>query len=187
MRSVALIVLVLACRGESRVTAPPRTEPPPCTATAAIELRDKAQRAVGLSAQLSLALPLAWPSDREGVVYFAYPTEALPTGVQRTRLRSASHRVVFAPVTGAPHVERLDASSVLGTQDEPAEPTDATEIARAEQALVDLVAGCRTTEQATGEIDVYLRWLADEPRIAEDLARRSEPFTTWLRTADRSP
>ena len=185
MRIVALLGLVIACRGEARVTAPPKTEPPPCTSVAAIELRGKAQLAVGLSAQLTLALPLAWPSDREGVVYFAYPSEALPTGIQRTRLRSPSPRIVFAPVTSAPQLEAIDSSSVLGTQDDPAEPTDATEIARAEQALVDIVSGCRTADQATGEIEAYLRWLEDEPVIAQDLARRSEPFTTWLRTADR--
>lgn len=156
-----------------------------CTRVVAGELRGRAQTAVGFSVQLTLALPVTWPSSNEGVMFLAYPSETLPTGMQRTRLRSPSHRIVFAPTSTEPRVEVMNASTVLGTQDDAAEPVDPALVERAEQAMVDIVSGCRTAEQATPDIAPYLRWLDDEPVIAHDLDQRSQPFLGWLRTVKR--
>ena len=159
-----------------------RTEPPDCKHVAAGELRGRAQIAVGYSVQLSMALPVAWPTSNEGVMFLAYPSETLPTGMQRTRLRSPSHRIVFSPMNGEPRVESLGTSTVIGTQDEMAERVDPALVARAEQAMVDIVSGCRTAEQATTDIRPYLQWLDHEPVIAQDLDHRSRTFIGWLRT-----
>jgi hypothetical protein len=159
-----------------------RTERAACEHVVAGELRGRARIAVGLSVQLSLALPIAWPTSSEGVMVLAYPSETLPTGMHRTRLRSPSHRIVFAPINADPRIEPLGESTVLGTQDDTAEPVDPALVERAEQAIVDIVAGCRTAEQATNDIRPYLRWLDEEPVIAQDLVRRNRNFIAWLRT-----
>jgi hypothetical protein len=159
-----------------------RSERADCKHVTAGELRGRAQLAVGYSVQLSLALPVAWPTANEGVMFLAYPSETLPTGMQRTRLRSPSHRIVFSPASAEPRVEPLGTTTVLGTQDEMAEPVDPALVARAEQAMVDIVSGCRTAEQATTDIQPYLQWLDHEPVIARDLDHRSGTFMGWLRT-----
>lgn len=156
-----------------------------CKQVVAGELRGRAQIAVGFSVQLSLALPIEWPTSSEGVMFLAYPSETLPTGMARTRLRSPSHRIVFAPLNAEPRIEPLGTSTVLGTQDVAVEPVDPALVARAEQALVDIVAGCRTPEQATADLRPYSQWLDHEPVIAKDLVRRSRSFIAWLRTVQR--
>ncbi len=153
-----------------------------CTQVAAGNLRGRAQVAVGTSVQLTLALPSTWPSSQEGVMFLAYPSETLPTEMHRTRLRSPSHRIVFSPANAEPRVEPLGTSTVLGTQDDTAEPVDPALVARAEQAIVDIVSGCRTAEQAITDIRPYLQWLDHEPVIARDLDKRSRNFMGWLRT-----
>lgn len=162
-----------------------RTERPACTHVVAGDLRGRAQVAVGYSVQLTLALPIAWPTSNEGVMFLAYPSEALPTGMQRTRLSSPSHRIVFSPMNAEPRVELLGTSTVLGTQDDSAEPVDPALVERAEQAMLDIVSGCRTAEQATPDIRPYLQWLDHEPVIAQDLDHRSGTFIGWLRTSQR--
>jgi hypothetical protein len=159
-----------------------RTQRFDCKPVAAGELRGRAQVAVGASVQLSLALPSAWPSSTEGVMFLAYPSETLPTEMHRTRLRSPSHRIVFSPANAEPRVEPLGTSTVLGTQDDTVEPVDPALVARAEQAIVDIVSGCRTAEQAITDIRPYLEWLDHEPVIAQDLDKRSRNFMGWLRT-----
>lgn len=159
-----------------------RTERPDCKHVAAGELRGRARIAVGYSVQLTLALPIAWPASNEGVMFLAYPSETLPTGMQRTRLRSPSHRIVFSPMNAEPRIEPLGISTVLGTQDDTAEPVDPALVERAEQAMVDIVSGCRTAEQATTDVQPYLQWLDREPVIALDLDHRSRTFIGWLRT-----
>ncbi|MBA3452927.1 MAG: hypothetical protein H0T42_07540 [Deltaproteobacteria bacterium] len=161
------------------------TERADCKHVVAGELRGRAQVAVGLSVQLTLALPIAWPTSSEGVMFLAYPSETLPTGMQRTRLRSPSHRIVFAPVNAAPRIEPLGTSTVLGTQDDMAEPVDPALVDRAEQAIVDVVGGCRTAEQATTDVQAYMKWLDHEPVISQDLVQRNRSFIGWLRTVQR--
>lgn len=159
-----------------------RTERSECKHVTAGELRGRAQIAVGYSVQLTLALPIAWPTSNEGVMFLAYPSETLPTGMQRSRLRSPSHRIVFSPMSAEPRVEQLGTSIVLGTQDDTADRVDPALVERAEQAMVDVVSGCRTADQATTDIQPYLQWLDREPVIAQDLGHRSRPFIGWLRT-----
>lgn len=172
-------------------TSKPRNEPgvmtehPDCTRVVAGELRGRAQIAVGYSVQLTLALPIAWPTPNEGVMFLAYPSETLPTGMQRTRLRSPSHRIVFSPMNAELRVEPLGTSTILGIQDDTADPVDPARVARAEQAMVDIVYGCRAANQATTDIRPYLQWLDHEPVIAQDLDHRSAPFIGWLRASQR--
>lgn len=156
-----------------------------CAPVTADTLRARAQNAVGLSMQLTPALPVAWPAVREGVMFLAYPSEILPTENQRTRLRSPTHRIVFAPGNGEPRIERLDSGRVLGTQDDTAEPIAAALVGRAEQAIVDIVSGCRTVDQAATELGPYLQWLDEQPIIAQDLGGRIGGFIAWLRTVRR--
>jgi len=196
--SITLALVSSACgrsperdREPDVTTAKPRndlevkTERADCKHVLAGELRGRAQIAVGYSVQLTLALPIAWPTSNEGVMFLAYPSETLPTGMQRTRVRSPSHRIVFSLLNAEPRVELLGTSTILGTQDDSAEPVDPVLVERAEQAMVDIVFGCRTAEQATMDIRPYLQWLDHEPVIAQDLDHRSGTFIGWLRTSQR--
>jgi hypothetical protein len=54
-------------------------------------------------------------------------------------------------------------------------------IERAEQALIEVVAGCRSADEARAELAGYLEWLQLHPAMGGDLEQRGEKLLSWLR------
>jgi hypothetical protein len=111
--------------------------------------------------------------------------EPLPTGVVRFRIQGPSKRIVFASLGAEPVVEALHPGVVLG---EEADRLDGAltgdaeaRIERAEQALVEVVAGCRSVDEARAELAGYLEWLQLHPSMGRDLEQRGERLLSWLR------
>jgi hypothetical protein len=54
----------------------------------------------------------------------------------------------------------------------------------AEQALVEVLSGCRTADAAAAELRGYLSWINAHPSAGKDLASRAPEFFAWLRKPD---
>jgi hypothetical protein len=153
----------------------------------ATELRDKAEAALGSltpGARLTPALPAAWPDAGGKVVYLACLREPLPTSLASDVVHAPSDEVEVDVASGATRHTALPARSPLGEEQRalPGDgPPDADELARAEQALVDVVAGRRPADGARGDLAPYGRWLAAEALLAGDLRGRFGAFFEWVK------
>jgi len=128
------------------------------------------------------ALPFAWPDAQGKLVFFAYETEPRLENSMSTEVTGPTHRVVVALASGEPLVEKLRAPRVLGVERDDKPGPRRGEMPRAEQALVDVVAGCRTPDDAAADLRPYLAWLERAYVTAADLEKRAGPFIAWLKT-----
>jgi hypothetical protein len=153
------------------------------------EARESAQRLKeetdGSAFRLLLTPPLpdAWPpSQGSGVVYWAYVSEALPTGEASYEVHSPELGIRFIPTVQGKdraRIERL-ASRLLATETrEPNQPQDVLD--RAAESLFRIVTGGSTSEDPQQLRAVYGTWVRDHPVIAAELAARSTPFFDWLK------
>src|SRR5262249_34089324 len=127
-------------------------------------------------------VPARWPSAGGGVAYWAYHSEVLPTGVVKYRVRGPTLEVSFASLGGPAHVRRFGPGQILGTREEVEPPPfDEQRLLQAEQAVVDVVAGCRDAETARADLAPYLDWLRLHPLVGRDLETRAPAFFSWLR------
>jgi hypothetical protein len=150
------------------------------------ELHQRVDAALGsrrTGLQLTPALPPGWPQASGKPVFFAYPVEDLPTGIISTRIHAPSHRITVASSDDTILVEPLASTRVLGTERSQGARPDPAALARAEQALVDVIAGCRATDDAAADLGPYLEWLDDHDIIAQDLEQRVGGFLAWLRAS----
>jgi hypothetical protein len=71
---------------------------------------------------------------------------------------------------------------VLGREDFPYQQDDELPLVpRAEEVLVNVVAGCRQLESARADLHPYVAWIDAHPEIAGDLEKRSPSFIAWLK------
>ncbi|HEX8706137.1 MAG TPA: hypothetical protein VF815_45300 [Myxococcaceae bacterium] len=52
---------------------------------------------------------------------------------------------------------------------------------RAEQLMVEWVAGCRSADEMRSDLAAYLDWLLQNPVMGGDLEKRHSEFFSWLR------
>jgi hypothetical protein len=134
------------------------------------------------AARLAPLLPDRWPDPR-GARFYAYHIAPLPTGVVAYAVSGPVARIDFARPDAAPALEHLKPARKLGREDDPlasgAEVTPQA-LAVAEQALLEVIAGCQRPEGAPAQLEPYRAWLAAHPRIAEDLGKREPAFLAWI-------
>jgi hypothetical protein len=134
----------------------------------------------------SMLLPLSWPPRAQGIQVVAYRFEALATGVVSHKIHGPSHRITVTPWVGEPRVERFE-TKVLGREYEGAELASSAEMTRAEQALLDVVARCRSADSAVRDLSAYLAWADQHPVRGRDLFARYPDFFNWLKQRVPAP
>ncbi|NOJ93027.1 hypothetical protein HMI51_08800 [Corallococcus coralloides] len=157
---------------------------PPKTASAFVE-QAREELGPGMAgAQFAPVLPTHWPPKGGGLEYFVYRSEPLPTGIVKSEIRGPTERIHFATPGAKPLVESLGNAAVLGVEEtamrESLNPPQ-NHVERAEQALLDVVAGCRSLDEARGDLEGYLEWVEQNPLQGRDLARRGDTLFSWLR------
>jgi hypothetical protein len=130
---------------------------------------------------LSPLLPSVWPPrehEPARVEWYAYDSVPLPTGAIAYRITGPRSRVVIDLPDGEPRVEPVREPSAHGTSRDAHFDRDA--LARAEHALVEVLAGRRIAALARPQLAAYLQW-ADAADVlgAEALSRKPE-FFAWL-------
>lgn len=198
--STAVALVILACTGGSqrdsaRAALPASNEKgktamaqkqSPCAAPkTAAELREAARSALGSGvvwADFAPLLPTRWPAAGGGIVYWIYHSEALPSGMVRYKVRGPTEEISFPSLSAPPAVRRIGPGKVLGTED-PVERSAADEsrLLEAEQAVVELVAGCRDADAARAGLKAYADWLRLHPFVSKDLETRAPTFLAWLK------
>ncbi|MCC7374721.1 MAG: hypothetical protein IT581_08690 [Verrucomicrobiales bacterium] len=130
--------------------------------------------------QPSLALPADWPPTGTSVEFLVYEYEPLPTGRVAFQVRGPVRRIVFPSASEAPAVEAVASARDLGIEQESATSQASADWAVAEQALLDVMSGQRTAQEASGELIGYLHWLERHPALGADLRVRKQAFFEWL-------
>jgi hypothetical protein len=125
-------------------------------------------------------LPTRWPADGGGVVILAYEMDWLNDGPAWYRPRGPTHEITFTSLKDAPRFRRLGRGKKLKAPGF-ASSEEVASLSRAQQALVDLVAGCRKPEGAKYDLVYYLEWLRLHPEIGKRIEARSPAFVAWLR------
>jgi hypothetical protein len=89
--------------------------------------------------------------------------------------------VVFSGPGAPARVERMPAND-LGTETSSGGPPRnlGAELARAEQVLVDVIAGARAPGDAREQLAAYRTWLDQSPLVRMDLESRAGAFMQWL-------
>lgn len=144
-------------------------------------IRQAVDSALGLERlglTLSPALPMRWPAAHPQVVFFGYESEALPTGVIAYRISGPKVKVTITLPAGRAVVEKLSLSDVSGRETMAFDGVG--DLGRAEQALLDVVAGSRTPESVKIELGAYSRWAARNKILGADARRRAREFFNWL-------
>ncbi|QAT84860.1 hypothetical protein EJ065_3297 [Corallococcus coralloides] len=148
---------------------------------------EQAREALGqdmLGAEIAPVLPTQWPPKGGGLEYFVYRQRPLPTGLVKFEIQGPTERVHFVTPSAKLRVESLEPVAALGVEDMTArEPSDFSQnhVERAEQALLDVVAGCRSLDEARGDLEGYLEWVEQNPLQGRDLERRGDTLFSWLR------
>ncbi|NNC19656.1 hypothetical protein HRD49_22215 [Corallococcus exiguus] len=150
-------------------------------------LAEQAREELGqgmVGAELAPVLPTQWPPKGGGLEYFVYRKKSLPTGLVKLEVQGPTERVHFATPGAKPRVESLAPVAALGVEDTTVQglsDSSRSHVERAEQALLDVVAGCRSLEEARGDLEGYLEWVAQNPLQGQDLERRGATLFSWLR------
>jgi hypothetical protein len=150
-------------------------------------LEEQAREELGpnmVGAQLAPVLPTQWPPTGGGLEYFVYRKKSLPTGLVKSEVRGPTERILFTTPGAKPVVEALEPTAALGIEDTTVRtPVDSTrgQLERAERALLDVVAGCRSLDEARGDLEGYLEWVEQNPLQGRDLERRGDALFSWLR------
>jgi len=137
-----------------------------------------------VGAQLAPVLPTHWPPTGGGLAYFVYRKKSLPTGLVKSEVQGPTERILFTTPGAKPTVEPLAPAAALGVEDTTVRaPLDNSRghVERAQQALLEVVAGCRSLDEARGDLEGYLEWVEQNPLQGRDLERRGDPLFSWLR------
>jgi hypothetical protein len=127
---------------------------------------------------LSPALPTSWPTTSAVLEWFAYKSQPLPTGVIASAVSGPVWKVTLTLPDGEPRVERPRDATVENVRAEAA--LSVPDLAAAEQALVDVVSGVRTAEDARADLSVYGDWADAFPVMGDDLRRRKPELFQWI-------
>jgi hypothetical protein len=125
--------------------------------------------------------PREWPTPGAGVVWLAYLREALPTGVVRYRLSRPSHRIELHAEAELPRVNELPGRGTLGSESWPNGSPDPAALMDGQQAVLDVVFGCKPLAAVSGRLRVYDDWMLAHELLAQDVALQAPAFFDWLR------
>ena len=128
-----------------------------------------------LMAVLSPLLPSEWPPTSPSLQMFAYHEEAQPTSIVTYSVRGPTLLITFTGPQAEPQLQALDAPRELG-RSEPA----AQQRFSAEQALVDVVSGTRSADEARADLHGYLDWSRSGDPLADDVRERCARLLAWL-------
>jgi hypothetical protein len=131
----------------------------------------------GLDLQISPALPAAWPPRRSELEWFTYESTPLPTGIIAYEVNGPIHKVSLLLPEGQVRVEAIKDGKDLGRE---YDMGFAPNLEAAQHALVEVVLGRRTPDDARAELAVYAKWTATSPVVGADLRRRKAAFFLWL-------
>jgi hypothetical protein len=154
---------------------------PPRTAE---ELARAAQAAVGereITVEWSPLLPGRWPDPDGTSVVLGYESVPSSGGMVAFEVSGPAYRVSFSKA-GEPTVEKIGGGS-LGSEKRRGGPPEGFRAALlgAQNALLEVLAGCRTADSARGDLAAYRTWIELHPAIGADLRRRAGAFLDWLR------
>jgi hypothetical protein len=153
-------------------------------ARSADELARIARAAIGSAevlARLTPILPGRWPEPDGTSVLFVYESVPAPGGSASFDVRGPIYRITFSR-DGEAAVEKLDGARELGIEQRRKAPAAGLDPAleRAQEALLEVLAGCRSPESARPDLGGYRMWLSQYPVIAVDLQKRAASFLDWL-------
>jgi hypothetical protein len=113
-----------------------------------------------------------WPNPTAVLVY-TYETHALPTGRVAFEVESPEWELRISPLGRPVEVTHLSSMKKLGHQ-ENSTPTDEglAQLREAEEVLVEVVAGCRSPDQACKALGSYQTWYQANPVIGRYLTGR---------------
>lgn len=137
----------------------------------------KAASPTGFGIEISLLLPSAWPPVDGQIGWYAYKSEALPTGAIAYRIHGPTSRISMRLPDGPAHVQPISDDQVQG-RDRSSQKRP--EMGPAEQVLLDVVMGRRSPDSARADLAPYLAWAAAAPVIGPDVRKRCPEFFAWL-------
>ena len=110
-----------------------------------------------------------WP-DPTALVMYTYESRALPTGRVTHEIRSPEWMLRISPLGARVVATHMRSVERLGREDDHAMADDSMSRLRdAEEALVEVVGGCRTAAQACKALEPYKTWYAANPVIGRHL------------------
>jgi hypothetical protein len=110
-----------------------------------------------------------WP-DPTALVVYTYESRALPTGRVAYEIRSPEWKLRISPLGARVDVTHLRGIEKLGREDHGAIVEDPlSRLREAEEALVEVVGGCRTIAQACKVLAPYKTWYEANPVIGRHL------------------
>jgi len=115
-----------------------------------------------------------WP-DPTALVVYTYESRALPTGRVAYEIRSPEWKLRISPLGARVDVTHLRSIGKLGREDDRAmtgEPM--SRLREAEEALVEVLGGCRTAAQACKALEPYKTWYEANPIIGRYLTRQQD-------------
>ena len=190
-RAFALsIAAVAACdqSGGGRVNDERRQAAGACRpARTATQLTNLVGQAIGpanwtVGESLTPPLPARWPDVRSGgVVFLTYKFVPLPTGRVTARVRGPIREIAFATLDAEPVVQMLEGED-LGIDGGSSDEIDASQLATATEALIEMIAGCRSEADAHVVLAPYRIWLGENQPIGKHLEQRLPAFIAWLRS-----
>jgi hypothetical protein len=131
---------------------------------------------------LSPVLPAAWPPEDPAVEYFAYASMPLPSGVIAYRISGPKAKVAVGLSDGSAIISPLEDGMGSGRQD--GMGPGAQDLAKAQAALLEVVAGRRTPQAAKADLRAYLKWSHREAVMGADARKRKPGFFAWLEAKD---
>ena len=193
---VVVVLGTLCCNGGSAgapgqapsanqgLNPPPKALRPCTSPRTAEQLRAAARSAAQVPPRDLTALwPQSWPPRDGGVVFWTTDWEPLPSGHVSYRIRGPTSEIRFASLSSPPDVRRIDSDNILGKWVDFQDVDLEESLPRAEQAMVDIIAGCRELEAARADLQPYLGWL-EVDAFGKFLKSRSPAFIAWLKGKD---
>lgn len=189
MRSFLALLLLTSQAGAPDASVPATPPGAAClSATQAEERAREALREAGplaanpYTGSLSPPLPVAWPPSQEPAVrFYAFRTEALPTGVIAYRSWSP-HAVVTVPLRGGTPKQHQLKPRVLGREEDRPANEPGTSVKQATQALLQVL--CRAEVPSDPEAEIirsgYRAWADSRPLVSREFRTHAPAFFTWL-------
>ena len=190
--TVVLLASVSACRHDARpdAAAVGASAKYAMTTTCrtkhdAAAIREAAQAALVQEwhDRLTPLLPDRWPQP-QSANFYTFESVPLPTGAVTYSVRGPVRQVVFDNPAGPPRIIQFKRQKPLGHEHFPAcfgqELPTKEALVRAEQALLDFIAGCQTLESLLPKLEPYREWFCVHPVVTTDVRQRLPAFMKWL-------
>ncbi|MEE9384433.1 MAG: hypothetical protein V3V08_13600 [Nannocystaceae bacterium] len=141
-----------------------------------------AKRVAHDDVKLSPCLTTAWPPTKPALLFVAYPLEPNPSRIDEYKV-GRPYAAIVDLRTGEVRIDSLPRSHNLKKITESHEPHRIREgLARAEQAMVELLLGERAATHSRMALDGYREWFNAHLDITTDLTRRYPRSMRWFRS-----